>query len=221
MSSLIHLVRHGESVHNVSKDFYQPDPPLTPLGIQQSTQLSQTFSYSSRVAVILTSPLRRTIETTLAAFPHILDKGYFDSSSGNGIENGVKLVMDPDLQERSALPCDTGSDREILEKSFPRLSFEGLGQSWPSKEGPYSAEDEAVEERARRVRTGLGDLVEQLKDEEKKDVVIVTHGVFMKFLSGEPDIDLPKAGWKSYTLEKNSGDVLCLVPVESSPEVES
>lgn len=39
--------------------------------------------------------------------------------------------------------------------------------------------------------------------------MVVTHGVFMKFLSGNADIDLQKAGWKSYMLEKHrSGIVL-------------
>jgi broad specificity phosphatase PhoE len=45
----------------------------------------------------------------------------------------------------------------------------------------------------------------QLKDSKKRDIVIVTHGVFMKFLVGDQEIDLPKAGWKSYTVEKGEG----------------
>lgn len=38
---------------------------------------------------------------------------------------------------------------------------------------------------------------------------VVTHGVFMKYLSGDPEIDLPKAGWESYRIEKDQegGDV--------------
>jgi broad specificity phosphatase PhoE len=221
MASQIHLIRHAESVHNVSKDFSQLDPSLTPLGLQQAAQLVRTFPYSSRVGVILTSPLQRALQTTLAAFPHVLDKRYFDPSSGCGVENGAKLVIDPDLQERSALGCDTGSDRDALEKAFPRLNFEGLGDGWQVKEGLYSADDKAVDERARRVRKSLAELNEELKDREKKDVVVVTHGVFMKFLSGDPEIDLPKAGWKSHIVGKDNGGGIVLVPVEGTAAVES
>ncbi|KAF2175963.1 phosphoglycerate mutase-like protein [Zopfia rhizophila CBS 207.26] len=218
MASQIHLIRHAESVHNVSKDFSQLDPSLTQLGFQQAAQLVQTFPYSERVAVVLTSPLQRAIQTTLAAFPHVLDKCYFDPNSGYGIQNGAKLVIDPDLQERSALPCDTGSHRSTLEKAFPRLSFERLEENWQLKEGLYSADDEAVEERVRRVRRSLENLIGQLEDKEKKDVVVVTHGVFMKFVTGDLDIDLPKAGWKSYTLRKDDGNGFVLVPVEGTAD---
>ncbi|KAI9926527.1 hypothetical protein MW887_004295 [Aspergillus wentii] len=209
MTSQIHLVRHAESVHNVSKDFSQLDPGLTPLGFEQAKGLIQTFPHASQVGIILTSPLRRAIQTTIAAFPHVLDKGYFPSDSGHGIDNGARLALDPDLQERSELPCDTGSPAEALELDFPRLGVKDLGDGWQVKEGLYSPDDEAVEERAERVRSRVAEIAQNLKDKERSHVVIVTHGVFMKFLSGEPEIDLPKAGWKSYTVEnQNSGSIL-------------
>jgi broad specificity phosphatase PhoE len=204
MTSEIHLVRHAESTHNVSKDFSQLDPGLTPLGFDQATQLTQTFPHASEVGIILTSPLRRAIQTTLTAFPHVLDKRYFDRDSGHGIENGASLILDPDLQERSALPCDTGSTSQALEMAFPKLDVKDLPEGWQAKEGLYAPEDEAVKERAKRVRSRVAEHSDQLKDKRRKHIVIVTHGVFMKYLSGNADIDLPKAGWKSYTLEKHS-----------------
>ena len=208
MAAQIHIVRHAESVHNVSKDFTQRDPSLTPLGLQQAAQLIHEFPSSSQVAVIITSPLQRAIQTTLAAFPHVLDKRYFSPQSGQGIENGSLLVIDPDLQERSALPCDTGSSREVLEDVF-RINFSDLAEDWHTKEGLYSPDDAAVKERAKRVRSRVAEVVDNLKDKEERQVVIVTHGVFMKFLVEDPEIDLPKAGWKSYTVGKNnSGDIL-------------
>lgn len=208
MAVQIHIVRHAESVHNVSKDFTQRDPSLTPLGLQQAAQLIHEFPSSSHVAVIITSPLQRAIQTTLAAFPHVLDKRYFSPQSGQGIENGSLLVIDPDLQERSALPCDTGSSREVLEDVF-RIDFSDLAEDWHTKEGLYSPDDAAVKERAKRVRSRVAEVVDNLKDKEERQVVIVTHGVFMKFLVEDPEIDLPKAGWKSYTVGKNnSGDIL-------------
>ncbi|KAJ5487113.1 hypothetical protein N7530_001413 [Penicillium desertorum] len=208
MTSEVHLVRHAESTHNVSKDMSQLDPGLTSLGFEQATRLTQTFPHAPQVGVILTSPLRRTLQTTLAAFSHVLDKRYFDQGSSHGVENGATLILDPDLQERSALPCDTGSTSPALEKAFPGLGAKDLVEGWQVKEGVYAPEDEAVKERAKRVRSRVAELSEHLKDEERNHIVIVTHGVFMKFLSGDADIDLPKAGWRSYTLEKHGSGIV-------------
>ena len=71
-------------------------------GFQQAAQINHLFRHSLQVAIIHISPLQRATQATLAAFPHVLDNRYFDSSSGCGIKNGAKLVIDPGLQERSA-----------------------------------------------------------------------------------------------------------------------
>lgn len=212
MTLEVHLVRHAESTHNISKDFSQPDPELTALGIQQAQQLIQLFPDAPRVGVIITSPLKRAIQTTLAGFSHILDKCYFDAESGQGIENGATLILDPDLQERSALPCDTGSGSEELEKAFPKLGADKLVDGWQVKEGLYSPADEAVKERARRATSRILAVSEGLKDQQRTHIVVVTHGVFMKFLSGDPEIDLPKAGWKSYSIGYHQSDI-ALMPL--------
>ncbi|CAI7595531.1 unnamed protein product [Penicillium viridicatum] len=197
MALEVHLVRHAESTHNVSKDFSQLDPSLTPLGFEQATRLTQTFCHAPQVGIILTSPLRRAIQTTLAAFPHVLDKRYFDQDSGHGIENGTKCTS-----------CDTGSTSPALEKDFPRLGVKDLPEGWQVKESIYASEDEAVKERAKRARSRIAELSDQLKDGQRKHIVVVTHGVFMKLLSGDADIDLEKAGWKSYMLEKHSSSIV-------------
>ncbi|KAJ4991707.1 phosphoglycerate mutase family protein [Stagonosporopsis vannaccii] len=216
MASIIYLVRHGESEHNVSKDMSQLDPLLTTLGYTQSSQLVSKFPNPERIAIVLSSPLRRAIQTSLAGFPHVLEKRYFDLSSEFGIENGVKLTLEPDLQERSALPCDTGSERHELEKDFPNLTLEELGEGWQAKVGLYAADDDSVALRAARIRERLRHLDLTFRGKERKDIVVVTHGMFMKFLSGEGDIDLPKAGWKSYTISNDDEDRAILVPVNES-----
>ncbi|KAH7176238.1 phosphoglycerate mutase family protein [Dactylonectria macrodidyma] len=216
MASTIYLIRHAESVHNVSKDFSHRDPPLTELGIAQASALGKSFPSLASVAIVLTSPLTRTLETTLAAFSHILDK---QSVGDGGIDAGARLVLDPDLQERSDLPCDTGSDRATLEERIPNLDFGVLQGKWYTKDGAHAADDTAVKARAKAVRERLRDLVEKLEQdgraaEGKGDVVVVTHGVFMKFLAEDETIDLPKAGWKAYTVGKQEGGEVTLLPVE-------
>ncbi|KFA67974.1 hypothetical protein S40285_03559 [Stachybotrys chlorohalonatus IBT 40285] len=198
--STIYVFRHAESEHNVSKDFSHRDPPLTPLGLSQAAAIPKSFPHSESITTILTSPLTRTVQTTLAAFSHILHTGA-----------GARLVVDPNLQERSALPCDTGSDRGALEQSFPGLDWAVLGEgAWFVKEGAYAADDAAVAARAGLVRRRLKEIVDQ---QAAGDVVVVTHGVFMKFLVEDETIDLPKAGWKAFKIGQEDGDVK-LIPVD-------
>lgn len=216
MASKLYLVRHAESEHNVSKDFSHLDPSLTTLGYTQAAQLVSTLPHPEQIAVILSSPLRRAIQTSLAGFSNVLDRRYYEDFSQFGVENGVALTLEPDLQERSALPCDTGSQRNVLEKEFPNLSLEGLSEGWQIKAGKYAADDDSVTLRAERVREKLGQLHAALRSNERRDIVVVTHGVFMKILSGEEDIDLPKAGWKSYTIGNDEEDRTILVPVKET-----
>lgn len=211
MASQIHLIRHAESVHNVTKDFGLIDPLLTELGVVQASKLADTFTPGHRVAFVFTSPLRRAIQTTLSAFTNVLDKTYYPSSSNEGVENGAQLVVDPYLQESSSLGCDTGSSCQALKTEFPYLDLSDLGERWPSKDGIFSVEQGAVEERAREFRHRLAKITAALEGTDKRDVAIVTHGVFMKILSGELNIDLPKAGWKSFTLQKDEQQGAVLV----------
>lgn len=218
MASTIYLIRHGESEHNVSKDMSQLDPPLTTLGYAQASQLTSKFPNPERIAVILSSPLRRAIQTSLAGFSHVLEKRYFDPSQKTGVENGIEFTLEPDLQERSALPCDTGSERHVLEKDFPNLNLEELSEGWQAKVGQYAADDDSVTRRAARTREKLKHLSEALRGNERRDIVVVTHGIFMKFLTGDGDIDLPKAGWRSYTISNDQEDRAILIPVNEAPK---
>ncbi|KAN0102593.1 phosphoglycerate mutase-like protein [Hyaloscypha variabilis] len=213
MAGRVHLVSHAEAVHNVEKDFSRLDPELTPLGKQQAAALATTFPYANDIGSIVSSPLRRTIQTTLLAFSNVLDRRYYAQGSGKGIEGGAELILDPGLQERSALPCDTGSESAVLEREFPELDFSVLKEGWTRKEGGFGADDEAVEKRAEGVRRGLKDRVEALRGGERRDVVVVTHGVFMKFLSGDHSIDLPKAGWKTFSTAEDGKGGVVLVPI--------
>lgn len=208
--STIYLLRHAESAHNISKDFNHRDPGLTETGFSQASALTNTFPALSSIGVILSSPLTRTIETTIAGFSTILFNECSPSGPNKRDEGATKLILDPDLQERSDLPCDTGSDASVLEAKFPGLEYGSLGESWPAKIGDHAADDEAVAARAERFRKKLLSLTRELaaNNSEKKDVLVVTHGVFMKFLAEDESIDLPKAGWKAYTVEETSDRVL-------------
>lgn len=93
MTSTIYLVRHAESAHSISKDFSHRDPPLTDLGRKQASALVQSLPKPASVAMVFTSPLTRTLETTLAAFSQSLwemqaSKGVPVSFSNPTYKNG-------------------------------------------------------------------------------------------------------------------------------------
>jgi broad specificity phosphatase PhoE len=215
MGSKIYLVRHAEAQHNVDNNFNIRDPLLTATGVVQAVKLSQTFP-DRKIPLIISSSLQRAIQTTILAFPLLLDKRYFEPQTvaqGHGITGGAELIIDPDLQERSDLPCDTGSSRGTLESLFPRLDLSTLPSSWPQKVGPYAPDDDAVRERAAKMRRRLRELVESLDDPEKS-IIVVTHGTFMQFLTRDDTLDLPKATWRAYRVQNDAQGNANLVPVE-------
>lgn len=128
--SKIIIVRHTESVHNVTQRLLPARPTVDRSGRRAG------FTYFTKATFgLISSALRRAIQTALTSFSWVLNKKYFDKSSGQGIDGGATFSLNPDLQERSDLPCDTGSSSLKLAKAFPGLSFGGLGEEWLKTSG--------------------------------------------------------------------------------------
>jgi broad specificity phosphatase PhoE len=224
----IHLIRHAESVHNVNSDSTILDPPLTPRGTREAASLISTFPRRAHVAIILTSPLRRTIETTLAAFGDIIDlaNGANIVDSHNTKADCAKLIFCPDLApppgmgmksntSKKSRPCDTGSPVSILEKDFPELNFEGLEEDWYTTS---SASFTSKQDTGRRMRERLASLIEELEvaedgTKERRDIVLVTHGIVKEVVTGGSGKDWERGEWRSYTLERDADGEVRLVAV--------
>jgi len=59
----------------VACDWTIKDPSLTPLGRQQASSIPIAYPHLFQTAdVVLTSPLRRTVQTTLWGFPKLKEK---------------------------------------------------------------------------------------------------------------------------------------------------
>jgi broad specificity phosphatase PhoE len=205
MAAQIHLVRHAEAVHNATKDKNIVDPPLTEYGVQQSLLLRQTFPHHDKVGVVLTSPLRRGIQTALGGFGHLA-------------EQGIPLTIYPDIQPRNSKNSDYGTDREVLETEFPALDFSVLNNVWPKRDGIYADEEPAIQESGKRIRKHLAELIQQSEGKEKRDIVLVTHGIVGHFLTGKRGIPWDRAGWLSFTVKKDDQGLYHLEPTEESRE---
>ena len=123
MSFRLHLIRHAEGTHNPAHDTTILDPPLTEKGIEQCLKLCQDFPFKESVGLVMTSPLRRTLQTARLGFQHSIDERYYAQGSRAGVQNGACLLLEPDVQAHSARPCDTGSDIAILRSEFYDLPW--------------------------------------------------------------------------------------------------
>ena len=142
------------------------DPDLTLYGKEQCAYLTKTFPYHSSVDLLVCSPLKRTINTTLLAFKPDIERGV------------APVVALPEAQETSDLPCDTGSDPSVLTKEFENqpVDLSRVTDGWNSKNGRWAPVKEAVEKRALDAR-------QWMKARPEKEIVLVTHGGFLHWFT--------------------------------------
>ncbi|KAL8871722.1 MAG: hypothetical protein Q9174_002511 [Haloplaca sp. 1 TL-2023] len=181
MSPTIHLVRHAQvslaypipflhtdslkAVHNLTPlNHSMDDPALTPHGENQCANLRARFPHHSSITLLVTSPLRRTLQTTLLAF-------------GGDIDRGVKCIALPEIQETSNLPCDTGSDLDVVKKRLDQHSVDlsHVPEDWNSKKGRWAPDPKAIDARCLEARKWL-----KAKGEE---AAVVSHGGLMHYLT--------------------------------------
>lgn len=141
------------------------DPEMTSTGVQQARDLRLAFPFHDKLETVFSSPLQRALQTALFAF-------------GEEMAIDKAVVALPLAQETSHASCDTGRDAATLKELFSesKIDFRFLAPDWNSKLGKWSQTDEAVEERARNLRDFLGSRTE-------REVVLVTHGFFLHFLT--------------------------------------
>jgi len=165
------------------------DPLLTPAGESECRELRAAFPFHSSVQLVVASPLRRTIYTALHAFGPVFERN-----------PDLKLIVLPDLQEVSDLPCDSGSDlntlkKEVLENNLP-VDLSLVSDGWHVKvsgpnfrnenpnifsglfiqSGRYAPGDYAIRMRARDARRWL-----QARPE--REIVLVAHGGLLHFFT--------------------------------------
>lgn len=165
----MHLIRHAQGYHNLCvANHVIHDPLLTPYGKQQCSHLQQVFPFNDQIDLIVASPIKRTVYTALLSFE-------------NTISNKKMTVITlPELQETSDAPCDTGSDKAELEREFEGqpVDLALVVPGWNVKQGRWAPAAEAIEERCRVARNWL-------RARSEKDIVVVTHGGYLHYLTDD------------------------------------
>lgn len=152
---------------------------LSQKGLLQALGVPSTYStfFSSldhTTTVILTSPFRRCLETTIAAFASVLPPV---------APNPCQLIIRPELQECGKEPCDTGGDLEDTKQLFdqPFLDWSHCTAGWNAKQGFYEATEEKQQARARWVRRYLRGMTAE-------KVVVVAHNGFLRRITKNPPV---------------------------------
>ncbi|KAI0152548.1 phosphoglycerate mutase-like protein [Hypoxylon sp. NC0597] len=182
-NSRLILTRHAQAEHNVTLDYSIHDAPLTPLGKKQAASLPRLIpDLQKEVDVIISSPLRRTLQTTCLGWAPAIER----------LGGPKNVVLLPQAQECSNLPCDTGSAREVLERDpeFAVFDLTPLTPDWNSKKGFWAPTDEALYNRARWVRKFL-------RDRPERNIVLVSHGDILRQITTHPSTGPSTYPWKN------------------------
>ncbi|KAH9882266.1 hypothetical protein J1614_001438 [Plenodomus biglobosus] len=190
MPPKIHLIRHAQGEHNLTRDYTIRDAVLTPKGKEQCRILRSTFQHHNEVDIVFASPLRRTIQTAALSLGPALSR------------TEVPFMLLPVLQEVSNIGCDVGiaDTAEDVQKFLPELFADGevefniekvdasaVTEGWNSKHGYWAYEKQAILKRAADFRNFLFQRPE-------KQIVLVTHGAFAHFLTEDWDVEDPMIG---------------------------
>ncbi|KAF1817266.1 hypothetical protein P152DRAFT_478285 [Eremomyces bilateralis CBS 781.70] len=223
----LHLIRSAQANHNTSLANHQiRDPLLTPTGGLQARHLRHAIppSIRDRIGFFAASPLRRTLYTALLAFEDLLlPEGREEGLMSTGIgtdplpipESGLSVSHNTprfpvfavaEAQTVSDRPCDTGSHRDQLVAVFNvvdgpwiyLVSMAHLRKDWFIKKSKWATDEAMVKARAAAVRRWCRKKLAGLEG-EKRDMVLVTHGTFLHYLtqdwSGYEEV--AETGWEN------------------------
>ncbi|MCJ1448779.1 MAG: hypothetical protein MMC23_009297 [Stictis urceolatum] len=203
----LHLVRHTQGEHQLPPSHPNEtihDPSLSPDGFSKCSSLRSRFTRHAQVSLLCASALRRTLQTALTAFSPIFSRG-------------LHIIALPDAQEATAAPSDTGSPASVLKKEFAGepVDFGLLGEEWWIKEGANGIGVRELGERAGRLRSWVW-------EREEEEVLLVGHGRFLHWVTGDVDERGEQLGeywengqWRTYEMMEGESGVR-LVETEES-----
>lgn len=162
-SSLVILLRHGQSEFNVHiavtrKDPGIKDPCLTEHGHVQAARAAAALRHE-RIARIVVSPYSRALQTA-EPIARMLD---------------VPVVVHPVVRERYGYACDIGTPRSALRARWPEHDFSHIEEVWwPDDDEPA----DSVIARAAAFRT------EMAARPDWSDTLVVSHWGFILAMTG-------------------------------------
>ncbi|KAI5920997.1 histidine phosphatase superfamily [Camillea tinctor] len=161
------LVRHAQALHNETHDYSIHDPDLTKVGRDQCKTLRQALMEDPTAQIaelVITSPMRRTIQTALSSVDWLLEKG-------------IPIQADAGWQENSNKPCDTGSPIDKVAAEFPTVDFSSVDPVWPDKTSPNASHYHYT--KTALLLRGQAAL-KKLYERPEKVIIVVSHSGFLR-----------------------------------------
>lgn len=140
--------------------------------------------------LIITSPMRRTIQTTLATVDWLVEKGVKIEADAHW--QGTALVpclpattqFSSDLEyglirdtETTAKPCDAGTAVSKLAEEFPNVDYSTVDPVWPDKTSQAAAAYHYT--RTAIIARGQAAL-QRLYERPEKIIIVVSHSAFLR-----------------------------------------
>ncbi len=90
----------------------------------------------------------------------------------------MKVIALPEVCEVADIPCDTGSDIDVLKEEMKGkpVDLSRLEKGWNVKTGKWAPTVDAINQRAMEAR-------QWLKARPEDEIVVVTHGGFLHYFT--------------------------------------
>lgn len=200
--TFIHIVRHGEAYHNLGhinqkinpKSYDIQDPHLTHKGIEQAKSTRDQMTKRCPVPnLVLTSPLIRTLETSLHIFPFATDGSIYPQP---------QIVAYDELRENGTYLCNVRQKTFDLTNNYEHkgVDFTALSPAVPPMKCVLRGKQRAEIVRkqilviSKLIRKGGGlwkgvyiqgtgqNIAPHLEVKQDIHIVVVSHGTFMEYL---------------------------------------
>eukprot|EP00557_Chaetoceros_sp_GSL56_P013350 CAMPEP_0176481804 /NCGR_PEP_ID=MMETSP0200_2-20121128/3031_1 /TAXON_ID=947934 /ORGANISM="Chaetoceros sp., Strain GSL56" /LENGTH=225 /DNA_ID=CAMNT_0017878065 /DNA_START=89 /DNA_END=762 /DNA_ORIENTATION=+ len=210
---VLHIIRHAQGFHNVSKDYRNPDykdAQLTPFGINQCKQLSKRLKEEEiQVDCIICSPMRRAMQTAYYSFEHHFfnNDQHNDNNNNNNKNENNKIDLPPfpivaceNWRETVNYICDVRLTKQELMKDFPFVDFTKVEHNhdpiWKYYEdlhgshdvyqmGRESKDDQALQKRGREAWRTIAD-----RPSYERSFAVVSHSAFFMHMFTRPELNI-------------------------------
>ncbi|XVF36538.1 hypothetical protein REPUB_Repub19eG0066300 [Reevesia pubescens] len=185
---IIHLVRHGQAMHNVEGDKNREallsshlfDAQLSPLGLQQVDKLRKDVhacGLLKRIELVITSPLYRTMQTAIGVFGSAESQANA-GGNGNFYTMNCPQIMAVELcRDRLGVrPCDMRRRVSECQALFPSIDFSKMDGEDDNMWNPDVREPD--EEVAARMVL----FMKWLWTRPEQEIVIVSHGIILQHI---------------------------------------
>ena len=221
---VVHFIRHAEGYHNVNKDYKNPahiDAQLTPHGINQCHALSRKLQLKLneskidnnhdddddipgnllKVECIVSSPMRRAIQTAQYSFQHQLElqPNYNNNNNNNKSLPTTKIpfVACEAWRETVNYLCDKRLTKTQLQQSYAFVNFDQIHHEedpiWDKYEQLCGMHDEYTTTRESIDDVGLRQRAIQaweflIHERQERNIAVVSHSAFFMHMFTRKEI---------------------------------